>query len=423
MTDANTWTCDQVAFWLEQNNFSQYKELFCVDHKIDGKVLLTLSETDLRQPPLQLSVLGDIKRLFLCIHDLQSECDSVCSNRNHEKLKLRYDKSFNSSSKSRRRTKIHHSDSEDSGSGDDNDYLPQKRYQPDRGPRPSKHLDSEIWKTLLGFLYAFSVFLVTSFVMVVVHDRVPDTDKYPPLPDIFLDNIPYTPWAFEACEVIAVCLGTIWSIVLVFHKHRFILLRRVFSIIGTVYLLRCITMLITSLSVPSPHLKCEGKMYGDIWAKAKRTMEIWMGMGMSLSGVRTCGDYMFSGHTVCITLLNFFITEYTPRQGKYNSYYLHMLTWVANMFGIFFILAAHEHYSIDVFIAFYISSRLFLYYHVLANNRSLMLRDKKRRRIWFPLFSFFESKCDGIVPNEFEWPFPSLETIVAFFRKPSVKNS
>ena len=72
------------------------------------------------------------------------------------------------------------------------------------------------------------------------------------------------------------------------------------------------------------------------------------------------------------------------------------------MFGIFFILSGHEHYSIDVFIAFYITSRLFLYYHTLANNQALMQRDSTRTRIWFPLFSFFESSIDGIVPNEFE---------------------
>lgn len=74
------------------------------------------------------------------------------------------------------------------------------------------------------------------------------------------------------------------------------------------------------------------------------------------------------------------------------------------MFGIFFILAAHEHYSIDVFVAFYITSRLFLYYHTLANNQALMQRDSIRTRIWFPLFSFFEASVDGIVPNEFESP-------------------
>lgn len=78
------------------------------------------------------------------------------------------------------------------------------------------------------------------------------------------------------------------------------------------------------------------------------------------------------------------------------------MTWLLNMFGIFFILAAHEHYSIDVFVAFYITSRLFLYYHTLANNQALMSHDSNRTRIWFPMFSYFESSVDGIIPNEFD---------------------
>lgn len=55
--------------------------------------------------------------------------------------------------------------------------------------------------------------------------------------------------------------------------------------------------------------------------------------------------------------------------------------------------------------AFYLSSRLFMYYHTLANNRALMAPDAKRTRIWFPLFSFFESKCEGRLSNQFELPF------------------
>jgi len=43
--------------------------------------------------------------------------------------------------------------------------------------------------------------------------------------------------------------------------------------------------------------------------RIEKTLTIWKGMGMSLQGVRTCGDYMFSGHTAIVTMLNFFITE------------------------------------------------------------------------------------------------------------------
>ena len=91
----------------------------------------------------------------------------------------------------------------------------------------------------------------------------------------------------------------------------------------------------------------------------------------------------------------------TPRR----IYFLHTFTWILNLFGIFFILAAHEHYSIDVFIAFYITSRLFLYYHTLANSRTLRQRDNSRAKIWFPLFSFFEARIDGMVPNEYQLPW------------------
>uniref|UniRef100_A0A182WI09 Sphingomyelin synthase-like domain-containing protein n=1 Tax=Anopheles minimus TaxID=112268 RepID=A0A182WI09_9DIPT len=267
--------------------------------------------------------------------------------------------------------------------------------------------------------YAFLVTWITAFVMVVVHERVPDMKKYPPLPDIFLDNVPHIPWAFHMCEVTGTILFCIWICVLVVHKHRMVLLRRFFALAGTVFLLRCVTMLITSLSVPGTHLECtpHDHKFDDsnvritemIYLRISRAYTIWSGLGMSIQGVRTCGDYMFSGHTVALTLLNFFITEYTPR----NLYFLHTLTWLLNMFGIFFILAAHEHYSIDVFVAFYITSRLFLYYHTLANNQALMSHDSNRTRIWFPMFSYFESSVDGIIPNEYDTMYGVLYKMFA----------
>lgn len=98
---------------------------------------------------------------------------------------------------------------------------------------------------------------------------------------------------------------------------RFILLRRFFALSGTVFLLRCVTMLITSLSVPGAHLQCKPRNYttqgvslfNDLATKLSQAYVIWRGAGMSIQGVRTCGDYMFSGHTVALTMINFFITE------------------------------------------------------------------------------------------------------------------
>lgn len=66
-----------------------------------------------------------------------------------------------------------------------------------------------------------------------------------------------------------------------------------FSLFGSVFLLRCVTMLITSLSVPGRHLSCQARPYGDIYDKLKQAFVIWQGGGMSIQGVRTCGINFF----------------------------------------------------------------------------------------------------------------------------------
>ena len=84
----------------------------------------------------------------------------------------------------------------------------------------ASHLPPEIWKAFISLAYLFIVTWITAFVMVIVHDRVPDMKKYPPLPDIFLNNVPHIPWAFDMCEVTGTILFAIWLIVLIFHKYR-----------------------------------------------------------------------------------------------------------------------------------------------------------------------------------------------------------
>ncbi|XP_050541009.1 sphingomyelin synthase-related protein 1-like isoform X2 [Daktulosphaira vitifoliae] len=407
MDSVINWTSQAVSHWLHKKGHGKYSHLLTEEHCIDGRALLLINETDLKSPPLSIKVLGDIKRLMLDIRQLKVE--------NRQSLiQLGYDP-ISLLSKPICSTNVYGTHFRPDGFNLYDDIhmnhgsdvtatsSHSSEFEEDRRLKP------EVWKALIAMTYLFTVTWITAFVMVIVHDRVPDMKKYPPLPDIFLDNVPYISWAFHMCELTGTVLCFIWLTVLLFHKHRFILLRRFFALSGTVFLLRCITMIITSLSVPGTHLECtprtkpayleEGNFFGEMIYKMQQAYVIWRGAGMSIQGVRTCGDYMFSGHTVALTMLNFFITEYTPR----DIYLLHTFSWLLNMFGIFFILSGHEHYSIDVFIAFYITSRLFLYYHTLANNQLLNNNvDSCRTRIWFPLFSFFESSCNCMVPNEYE---------------------
>ncbi|XP_016141041.1 sphingomyelin synthase-related protein 1-like [Sinocyclocheilus grahami] len=338
------WTPKHVGRWLREEGFCDYVDLLCNKHRLDGTSLLTLSEYDLRSPPLELKVLGDIKRLMVSLRKLQKQNADVL-----EELGLSYDG---------------HSPQNSAGGMDCTCVT---------------HKSPFVWRKIMFCWLCLSLSPFTCF-------------SSP-------SSVPRIPWAFTMAEACGVILCSVWLLVLLLHKHRSILLRRLCSLMGTVFMLRCITMFVTSLSVPGQHLQCTGKIYGDMWAKLQRAVAIWSGFGMTLTGVQTCGDYMFSGHTVVLTMLNFFVTEYTPRSWNF----IHTLSWVLNLFGIFFILAAHEHYSIDVFIAFYITTRLFLYYHTLANTRAY--QQSRRARIWFPMFSFFECNVNGPVPNEYCWPF------------------
>ncbi|KAM7385678.1 hypothetical protein PAMP_001744 [Pampus punctatissimus] len=379
----STWNCKQVARWLRKEGFGEYAELLCTQHRLDGPSLLALTEADLRGPPLGLTVLGDIKRLTLALRQLQRQnqtqleelglqlADSPAAGLSLGAARVEWscdgaDRRCNGGERLCNGTELRLRNGDRSGYGS-GALLCHTHSNGRCRQHLAGRLDPEVWKTVISSIYVFFVFGFTSFVMVIVHERVPDMRTYPPLPDIFLD--------------------------------RSILFRRLCSLMGTVFLLRCCTMFVTSLSVPGQHLKCASKTYGDTLEKIQRALAIWSGFGMTLTGVQTCGDYMFSGHTVVITMLNFFVTEYTPR--TWNL--IHTISWVLNLFGIFFILAAHEHYSIDVFIAFYITTRLFLYYHTLANTRAY--QHSRRARIWFPMFSFFECNVNGPVPNQYHWPF------------------
>lgn len=63
-------------------------------------------------------------------------------------------------------------------------------------------------------------------------------------------------------------------------------------------------------------------------------------------------------------LLKMFTFKDSPRRW----YILHWASWLMGAVGVLMVLIAHGHYTIDVIIAYLVTTRLFWIYHTLANN-------------------------------------------------------
>lgn len=200
------WGYDETANWLKKEGFDENViNILCNVNQVNGKCLLALNENDFTAEPLNTLNLRDRKCLYISIKSLQRENQNVMM-----ELGLVELASMNvySAHTSYPKTEI-------------SEYYESERVSPPASEdgRASK-LPPEIGKAFLSLCYVIVVTWITAFVMVIVHDRVPDMKRYPPLPDIFLDNVPHIPWAFDMCEVTGTFLFSIWLIVLLFHKHR-----------------------------------------------------------------------------------------------------------------------------------------------------------------------------------------------------------
>ncbi|PIO31749.1 hypothetical protein AB205_0095070 [Aquarana catesbeiana] len=262
----------------------------------------------------------------------------------------------------------------------------------------------EWWKTGIAFVYALFNMVLTTVMITVVHERVPPKEVNPPLPDKFFDYIDRVTWAFTVSEISGMILVGIWLLQWLFLRYKSIVGRRYFFIIGTLYLYRCITMYVTTLPVPGMHFQCAPKLSGDSYGKAQRILRLLTGGGLTITGSHIlCGDFLYSGHTVMLTLTYLFIKEYSPR----HFWWYHLFCWLLSAAGVICILVAHEHYTVDVIVAYYITTRLFWWYHAMANEKALKTSSPTNflsRSWWFPVFFFFEKNVQASIPCSFSWP-------------------
>jgi sphingomyelin synthase-related protein 1 len=260
---------EDVSNWLKENNFQEYVDQF-KQQKIDGKTLSTLTEDDLKEY-LDFKILGDMRSLIRLL-------------RKSKKISfIQRTPSLNLTP----RTNV---------SNEENSILENSPYklklhsfkEPEIWESPEESWGSSITKLSVSIAFTLFTIFMTSITMVIAHERVPNPMTYPPLPDFILDNVDRMPIAFELAEVCILCLGLVILTVLLFHKHRLIIFRRMCAIIGLVFLLRCLTMFMTSLSVPGKHLtNCGKKETLSIEEKFFKAWKITKGLGLSISGVYT----------------------------------------------------------------------------------------------------------------------------------------
>lgn len=76
-----------------------------------------------------------------------------------------------------------------------------------------------------------------------------------------------------------------------------------------------------------------------------------------------CGKGVQTSNILPHYCLPFPLPEDSPR----SFWWYHLICWLLSAVGVVCILVAHEHYSVDVVVAYFITSRLFWWYHTMAN--------------------------------------------------------
>ena len=172
--------------WLQARNLANFVDLFCQQNGIDGLTLLLMREDDLRQAPLSIERLVDIKKLWYHIRLLQCQQNDF-----YTPLQLSKPSTFHEPDDQLpffTPSKFKRFDDEaiecDHSSLSTSHLLQSDLPRTDRPSTIPSHESfvfrsppGEKRKLLASFIYAFISGVWTSFIMVVVHNRVPNVQK------------------------------------------------------------------------------------------------------------------------------------------------------------------------------------------------------------------------------------------------------
>ncbi|KAI6170308.1 hypothetical protein M3Y98_01226100 [Aphelenchoides besseyi] len=266
----------------------------------------------------------------------------------------------------------------------------------------SSQFPKERCKTGLAIFLLLLAAISNDVVISYIHDLVPDQ---PPLPDVVFDNFTYRPAAMRISECLMLSLLIVLGILVVVHKHRWILMRRIATLAALLYFGRAVTMFVTQLPKAdtnfycSPKLNLKNRTLNGVLIRATR---FFSAFGLVMAGnenLALCGDYIYSGHTIVMVTSYLFIREYSPKDWQF----LHSICAAASIVGVLCLIVSRGHYTIDVIIAYWITTRVFWQYHTMtsfATLRDPYCEDNHLRKvIWYPLFEYMEANVYQRLPH------------------------
>lgn len=187
------------------------------------------------------------------------------------------------------------------------------------------------------------------------------TTNAPPQPDLLFDVIHPNAnlGGGHLADYLLFGMIAITFLRFLFNPRGLTAFRRYLAVYATCTLLRATTVATTTLSNPRAPEDFPNDPCGGSYEPPSTAREFWIATVFP-KGMITCGDLMFSGHSLVFTSLALGWTYYS------NTIVERVAAWLYAGVGYFALLALRLHYADDILVAIYINVFLWVLYHVIA---------------------------------------------------------
>uniref|UniRef100_A0A1I7W2F2 PAP2_C domain-containing protein n=1 Tax=Loa loa TaxID=7209 RepID=A0A1I7W2F2_LOALO len=253
----------------------------------------------------------------------------------------------------------------------------------DNTANPEKNVEEEKWirelpvtyrpeylKTFICFLALLISLFLNQLVICLVHD-VTSRDA---LPDLVFAIVPEQNWALAVGDMLTGIAGVVaLGFITVFHRYRFIVIRRLIFTITVLYTFRAICLAVTHIpaSYENNHRKCiKPNHQATILTVLKRFAQhsFKLGLQFNQNDQVICGDLLFSGHTIFVSTTTFYFNHYSPHS-----------IWPLSLYHSFILLP----------------------HHVRIRTRAY-----RRLLLFWTMYELEVNVPSGRLENEIEWPLP-----------------